>query len=332
MKNTSLNDIAAALSRFESFVIIGHQEPDGDALNSQLALGSFLKRRGKEVFLVSPGPFVRPEIMHKKKYFLDHLPEDISPSLTLAVILDCSTLDRIGYLADEIEGLTTAVIDHHASGNSFGDIVFIDSTAPSVTFLIQQIIEASGESLTPNEADLLFFGLVTDTGFFRHLEKDSGRVFKAAGRLIDAGASPKEAHYQMYGDRTLASRLLLGTLLTKAKALCGGRVITTRETRDDVARFGKINRDSDMLYQLLFSVQGVEVILLFRYEDEGELSVGLRSMRTIDVGSVAKQFGGGGHAKAAGFTWNRSYDEIERSLSRIFCRMLNNSEQDNVDK
>ncbi len=323
MKNTSLNRLLSSLDQYEFFIIIGHEEPDGDALNSQLALGSFLKRKGKQISLVSTGPFVRPEINHLEKKFLKHVPAHLPKSSTLAVILDCSTLDRIGYLADEIQGFTTAVIDHHASGKSFGDITFIDSKAPSVTFLIQLIIEASGETPTPEEAKLLFFGLVTDTGFFRHLESDSGRVCKAAGRLVDAGASPKEAHYRMYGDRTMESRILLGKLLSRAESFCGGRLIIIKETKEDVAFFGKNNRDSDMLYQLLFSVRRVEIILLLRFETENEISVGLRSIRDIDVGAVAKEFGGGGHAKAAGFTWNQSFHAVEDSLIHIFCTMLN---------
>ncbi len=322
MKATALTRLLSALDQYEFFVIIGHEEPDGDALNSQLALGSFLKRKGKQISLVSTGPFVRPEINYLEEKFLKHIPDNLPKTSTLAVILDCSTLDRIGYLADEIQGFTTAVIDHHASGENFGDITFIDSKAPSVTFLIQIIIEAAGEVPTPEEAKLLFFGLVTDTGFFRHLESDSGRVCKAAGRLVDAGASPKEAHYRMYGDRTLESRILLGKLLSRAESFCGGRLIIIRETKEDVAYFGKNNRDSDMLYQLFFSVKGVEIIVLLRYEKENEISIGLRSIRDIDVGAVAKKFGGGGHAKAAGFTWNQSFHAIEDILIRIFCAML----------
>lgn len=322
MKSKIPSELINAFRTFETFILLGHMEPDGDALSSQLALGSFLKRRGKTVILVSPGPFDRPEIAYQEKLFLKHIPSGLSKISALIVILDCSTIDRISYLGKEVSEFTKAVIDHHSSGESFGDIRYIDATAPSVTFMIQQIIEAFKETPTLEEAGLLLFGLATDTGFFRHLENKSGSVLKAAGRLVEAGASPKDAHYQMYGNRTFKSRKLLGTLLTKAESVCNGRVIITRETKEEVSLFGKENRDSDMLYQLLFSITGVVVIVLLRYENDSEISVGLRSIDKIDVGAVAKSFGGGGHIKAAGFTWNGTFDEIEKHLTDFFCLNL----------
>ncbi len=324
MGNTIPKELLFALDHYTSFVIIGHEEPDGDALSSQFALGSFLKRKNKNVFLVSPGPFVRPEIAAHEKKFLKHIPDRISNEETLVIILDCSTIDRISYLAQEIEGFTIAVIDHHSSGTPFGNIAYIDEHAPSVTFLIERLMNTLRETPTKEEAELLFFGLATDTGFFRHLESGSGEVFRVAGNLIDAGASPKEAHYRMYGERTFESRILLGTLLEKAESHCNGKIIIARETKEDFLRFGKIHRDSDTLYQLLFSVKSVEIVLLLRYEDTHEISVGLRSIKNIDVGAVAHDFGGGGHKKAAGFTWNRSFEEIEKSLLNVFCPLLNN--------
>ncbi len=311
-------DIITAIKNFNSFIIIGHREPDGDALSAQIALGSFLERKKKSVILVSPGPFDRPEIANQEKLFLKHIPASLSKNTTLTVIVDCSTIDRIGYLAGEIESMKIVVIDHHSSGKPFGDYKFINSEAPSTTFLIQQIIEAFKDVPTPEEADLLFFGLATDTGFFRHLDFGSGDTLKAAGRLVDAGTSPKEAHFRMYGNRTFESRELLGILLAKAVPFFNGKLVLVKETEVEVSRFGKQSRDSDILYQLLFSVKQVEVILLLRYESENEISVGLRSINNVDVGLVAKMFSGGGHKKAAGFTWAGTFDTIQNKLIDIF--------------
>ena len=313
-------DLLTALQEHKSFIIIGHKDPDGDSLSSQLAMASFLKRRGKEAFPVSPGPFNRKEIAEKEKFFLKHIPDTESKEATLVVVVDCSTLDRIDYLAEETDGYKIAVIDHHSAGKTFGDIIYIDPDAPSVTYMIHNIIESMGETPTREEAELLLFGLATDTGFFRHLETGTGKVFKAAGRLIDAGGSPKEVFAEMYGNRTLESRILLGKLLMNSESLCGGRLIFVVETKEDVSRFGRENRDSDFLYQLLTGVEKVEAVALLRYESEYEISVGLRSTGDIDVGAIAKSFGGGGHKKAAGFSSENSFSEVKKDLLTVLCR------------
>lgn len=312
-------ELLESLQEYDSFIIIGHKEPDGDALSSQLALASFLNRKGKQAVPVSPGPFDRKEIAEKEKLFLRHIPETFLKESTLIVVVDCSTIERIGYLAKEAEGYRIAVIDHHSSGETFGDIRYIDSEAPSVTHMIQKIIEAKGDSPTITEAELLLFGLATDTGFFRHLESGSGQVFKSAGRLVDAGASPKEVFSEMYGNRSFESRILLGKLLMNAESLCNGRIIFVVETKEDVSRFGKNSRDSDFLYQLLTGVENVETVALLRYESETEISVGLRSNGTVDVGTVAKNFGGGGHKKAAGFSSGNSFSELKKELLHLLC-------------
>ncbi len=314
--------LTEAFEKYDTFILIGHKEPDGDALSSQLALGSFLTRTGKKAIPVSPGPFDRREISDKEKYFKKHIPDGTDKKSALVVILDCSTLERIGYLAQEVKGFTIAVVDHHSSGQEFGDIRYIDPQAPSVTFMVNRIIETMGAVPTKEEAELLLFGLATDTGFFRHLEEGSAEVFKTAGKLVEAGSSPKRIFNEMYGNRTFESRKLLGILLSRAEKLCGGRIILTVETEEDVKTFGKENRDSDTLYQLLSGVEKTEAVILLRYENREEISVGLRSTGDIDVGSIAKGFGGGGHKKAAGFSSEKSFDEIKKDLMKEFCSRL----------
>ena len=206
-------ELMQALRKRDTFLLIGHKNPDGDCLSSQLAFGSFLERIGKEVCLLSPGPFDKPEIEHQEKYFQPHVPEDWKYRDPLVVVLDCSTIDRIGYLADEINDFDVAVVDHHNSGMSFGDLQFIRPEAPSVTFLVHKIIEAFNKEPTPEEAKLLFFGIATDTGFFRHLESGSEELFQSVAKLTKCGASPKDAHSEIYGGRTLKSKQLLGQLL-----------------------------------------------------------------------------------------------------------------------
>jgi phosphoesterase RecJ-like protein len=296
--------------RYSLFLIIGHTEPDGDCLSSQLVLSSYLERTGKNTILISAGPFTRTEIHDLEPLFHHHVPEEIDRRTTAVCIVDCSTLERIGYLGEEIEGLPIAVIDHHSAGKDFGTLRWIETSAPSVTFMIQKLIHGLGGLLEPEEAQTLLFGLATDTGYFRHLAENSDEVFKAAAELIQYGANPKAAYMKMYGGRSFNSRKLLGRILNRIESDFDGQAIYCFETLEDCELFGKESRDSDGLYQLLQGIAGAEVIVLIREEVPGFCSVGLRSKHFVDVGLLARQFGGGGHARAAGFSRYAERDSI----------------------
>ena len=161
------------IDRHGPFYIIGHKEPDGDCIGSQLALASFLRRNGKNAYLCSAGPFSRTEIMPYESRFLIEAPPERPSERAAAIILDCSSLKRIGSVAETLPKVPIAFIDHHAAGTATGDAIYIDDRAPSVTAMILLLIEAMGGIPTKEEAEYLFFGLGTDTGFFRHLDEHS---------------------------------------------------------------------------------------------------------------------------------------------------------------
>jgi phosphoesterase RecJ-like protein len=287
------------------FLVAGHKEPDGDCVGSQLALVSVLGRLGKRAVPCSSGPFTRTEVMPYEGRFTARLGETERKDARI-ILMDCSSWDRTGDLAPFLEGLPTAVIDHHAvgqyaSGEGAGAApVYLDPGAPSTTFMTQRLIEALGLSPSPEEAELLFFGLCTDTGFFRHVDAGGAETFTAAARLIAAGANPKKIFLTVHGGKSLNSRILLGTVLSHSQAYFGGKLILSTEAYEDTRRFGLESRDSDMLYQLLQSVTGVEAVGIIRQETPENCALGFRSQDKVDVAEIAARFGGGGHKNAAG--------------------------------
>jgi len=312
--------ILAFLGAWSCYCIVGHKEPDGDCIGSQLALASFLARQGKRIILLSSGPFARTEISRYATLFSNRLdPKDILPGSTALVVIDCSSISRVGSIADSIPaGLPQAFIDHHASGEASGDVRFVDTGAPAVTCLVQTIIEASG-SPTKEEAEHLLFGLCTDTGFFRHLDERSSAVFSMTSRLVSAGASPKRAFEMMHGGKPFASRKLMGELLVKAESCYDGKLIITSIGLEDQQRYGLVGRDSDMLYQLLMTVEGLEVVVVVRQESPSECTVGFRSREAVDVASIAASFGGGGHRLAAGLHLEGQVDDIVGKMIAAFA-------------
>ncbi len=313
------------IDSYTSFAIVGHKEPDGDCLCSQLTTASLLSKLGKRSVLLSPGPFVRPEIMHLEQEFHSSLETGIREtgvSPEAAIIVDCSTAERIGDLGKELEGTPSCVIDHHASGDSFGRARFVDPDAPSVTLMIFQLYRFLRVRLEKEDAQLLMFGLCTDTGYFRHLGKNGADAFRVSADLVECGASAKETFHDMYGNRSLQSRTLLGLLLSRTESYFDGRFLLTYETLEDTGKYGRRNRDSDSLYQQLQAVAGCEGIALIREESETESSVGLRSLHDLDVGALAQRLGGGGHRNAAGYSVKGRVSEIRSALLEELEREL----------
>ncbi|MFP4376889.1 MAG: DHH family phosphoesterase [Spirochaetales bacterium] len=321
--------LLAFLQDYDTYYLVTHTEPDGDCLASSLALGSFLERvLGKTVHHLNEGPFERREIIRYQRYFRPTLdPADRAVAKNpAAVILDCTGPDRVGKLADQIDGLPTAVIDHHASGAPYGDVRLVDPSQAATCYLIQLTIEAiaqqigvpPSETLTSDEAYLLFFGIATDTGFFRHLEANSAALFAAVSRLMARNVSPKEIHAHMTGGKTLASRQLLATLLGRAKPFAGQQGLITYETISDIQEYGKVSRDSDPLYQLMFSIEGIRAAAVIREENETSCTGSLRSIDSIDVSRIAQLFGGGGHKRAAGFACDKPYRDVLEQVVEEF--------------
>jgi phosphoesterase RecJ-like protein len=308
------------------FLVAGHKEPDGDCVGSQLALCSLLRRLGKEAVPCSAGPFKRTEILPYAKLFIS-APGEAERKNARVIVVDCSAPYRTGDLAACLEGLPAAVIDHHATGDhppsSAETPVFLDPEAPSVTFLILLLFEALGETPAPEEAELLFFGLCTDTGFFRHVDEGGAETFAAAARLVGAGASPKKVFQAIHGGKSLGSRILMGMLLARTESFFEGRLLLSSEEYEETRRFGLEGRDSDSLYQLLQSVAGVEAIVIIRQETPENCTAGFRSRDAIDVAAIAAEFGGGGHKNAAGFSAAGTIKELRPKIlaafEKVFC-------------
>jgi phosphoesterase RecJ-like protein len=311
------------IQKGSKFLVAGHHEPDGDCVGSQLALVSVLKRLGKEAIPCSAGPFKRTEIASLSDRFISQIGEKEREG-SRVIIVDCAAPDRTGDLEGALKGLPTAVIDHHATNSevSPGTIVFLDTEAPSVTFMILAVIEALGLIPTQEEVGFLFFGLCTDTGFFRHVDDGGAETFAYASRMIRAGANPKNTFQTIYGGKSLGSRILLGHILSRLETYYNGKLAYSFETYEDTQNFGLEGRDSDSLYQLVQSIAGVEAIAVIRQESADFCTVGLRSRDKVNVAEIAARFGGGGHKNASGLKTAGTIEEIKPKLIEAFGYQL----------
>ncbi|MDR0910395.1 MAG: bifunctional oligoribonuclease/PAP phosphatase NrnA [Spirochaetaceae bacterium] len=331
--NKELYQVINFIENGKKFIVLGHAEPDGDCLGSQLAASFLLRQLGKEVVLVSAGPFNRSEITNLTKLFKNQITQDDltdadgAPSHCL--VLDCAALDRMtqntsdSTIIEDIAGLPLAMIDHHRSrkeDHDKGAIVYVDAEAPSTTYIVESLFEAFKVQPDAEATEQLFFGLCTDTGFFRHVEAGKPAAFECATKLVALGANPKKAFQKMHGSKSLNSRLLLSCILGRTETFFDGRLAFSYETLEESLKFGKESRDSDSLYQLLQAIEGVEAIAVIRQEDAQVCTVGLRSADKVNVAAIAAKHQGGGHYNAAGFTVKIEEGEPLKVLKDIILK------------
>jgi len=307
------------------FIIAGHKEPDGDCIGSQLALRSALVRLGKKAVVCSEGPITRKELNGYNSQFTAVLTEEDKTDAKV-IIVDCIGVGRTGSLQEMLEKFPCAIIDHHEAvihkASTVQAPVFADPDSPSCTLLIEKVITALDLELTEEEAALLFFGLCTDTGYFRHLTENDAYVFEVAAKMIRCGASPKKTFQKIYGHKSTESRILIGNILSRIESYFGGKLLISYETLEDLNTFGFENRDSDILNQLLQSIDGVEAIAVIRQECCDSCTVSLRSIDKIDVAQIAVSFGGGGHKNASGLTMQGTIPNIRQIMLESFSKFF----------
>lgn len=317
--------LKAFIESHEYFYIAGHKEPDGDCVVSCIGISKLLEQLKKPYILLNAGPFKRIEIKKFAELFTDQMEfqtEDERKKTGL-IICDCSEISRLGEINGDLTELDTFIIDHHKTANiPDGTGAITDSTCPAAALLVQLIYENLVGEIPLELAQLLFFGIMTDTGFFRFLSPNDSDVLVAISRLVKAGADPRKTYDYITSGKAFSTRKLLGILLDHAERYLDGRLIVTYETIDDTKLWGQEGRDSDALYSTLLAVQGVEAVAFVRQDTDTTVTAGLRSRDNVDVSEVASKFGGGGHKNASGLSCDGKLATFIPALVKEFARIM----------
>ena len=289
----------------DSFALTTHTRADCDAIGSELGLLYALEALGKRVRIINAD--APPE--HIRFIDLEGRVEVLGEGVTIEevhqadahIICDTSAWGQLGAMADVIRSTPAQrfVIDHHQSGDDLGATVLKDDTAEATGRLIVEAMDALGVQLSPKAAMPLFTAIATDTGWFR-FPSVSPVTYRTIARLMEAGANPSELFQQLYDRNTAARVRLHGRIMESLKLEVDGRVAFGQATDEDFLVTGAAQADTEDVVNRLLSVEGVEVAVLLANMEPGLIKASLRSRTIVDVRPVAEQFGGGGHAKAAG--------------------------------
>lgn len=312
--NATLPQIARELAAHESFVICGHVNPDGDCLGSQLALASALRSLGKKAICV----LAQPGSVGESFAFLPRV-GDMVPASSYAgdvdvfVAVDVPTLERMGDAAPlHARASLSVTIDHHASSAAVSALNYIDPDAASTTMLIWELAGYMVSSRSAELALCAYTGLVSDTGRFQYQNATSD-AFSAASEMIGAGADAAFVSRQIYQNRSYPSILLEARAIERIRFLRAGQVALSWVSQSDFSECKAQKSDAEPLVDILRSLSGVRVACMLR-EETGCVRGSLRAKDKTDVAAIAREFGGGGHVAAAGFTFEGS---LERALACV---------------
>jgi phosphoesterase RecJ-like protein len=312
-QTTDLQAIVDALQRHERFLVVTHENPDGDALGSLLAMSLALRQLGKDAVMYLPGQTPLPQEYGFMPLgdLVRERPSDAAERVLLAV--DCAKEDRIGDESVRSGAPLVLDIDHHHDNTRFGDVNLIVADASSTGEILRDVFAELGVELTPELAEPLYIALVTDTGRFQYANT-TPKSLRLAAELVEAGADVHAVFQQVYESVEFGKLKLLARALGRAEVLEGGRIVVSHLLRTDFAEVGAAEPYSEGIIDYLRAVEGAELAVLIREQMHGSPHAHKGSLRSsideLDVSVIARSFGGGGHRQAAGFSSDAPLEEI----------------------
>ncbi len=327
-RQSSRDEVLDELRGAEKVIVVTHENPDGDALGSLIAMQEILTAVGKDaVMFMDSGEFPLP---YEYRFFplpgLVSTPPDDLGERTI-VFLDCGSLDRNPAEALKPPDGLMLNIDHHHDNTRFGTVNLVDPEASCTAEIVWDLLHGLGVEPTITIAEALYVGLITDTGRFMY-ENTGTRAHEMAAELIGAGVDVHEIYRRVYEGIPYGKLALLARGLAKVERYDEGRLTLTSLTAQDFTESGAEESYSEGVIDHLRAVQGTAVAALVRErigaaEDAPPIKVSLRSGDDrIDVSRIARAQGGGGHRQAAGFSTALTGEELVGFLREQIAQQL----------
>src|SRR6266542_2902940 len=319
-----LRAVADALRSRDRFLLVTHENPDGDALGSLLATKLTLDSLGKEseMYLYGDAPLPREYAFMPLEGLRREPPPDAAERVLVA--LDCANEQRLGPDPTLLEQASLTInIDHHHDNTRFGDLNLIVSDASSTAEVLRDVLAELGVALTPEIAEALYIALVTDTGRFQYTNT-TPKALRLGAELVEAGADVHRVFQGIYESVEFAKLKLLARALERAEIYEGGRLVVSYLLRSDFTELNVAEAFSEGIIDYLRAVEGAEMASMFREpprRDGPQRLVSLRASNDeLDVSAIARKSNGGGHRQAAGFSSDESVEEITQFIHDEFVR------------
>jgi bifunctional oligoribonuclease and PAP phosphatase NrnA len=322
---SELAAVADAVRTHDRFLLITHENPDGDALGSLLAAKLTLDALGKESVMYVPG---RAPLPAEYKFMpLAELHRELPADAAERVVftLDCANESRLGEGQRALEAARLSLnVDHHHDNTRFGDVNVVLAEASSTGEIIRDLLRELRLDLTPELAEALYIALVTDTGRFQYANT-TPKALRLAAELVEAGADVHRVFQSVYETVQLAKLKLLARALDRAQVYDGGGLVVSYLLKTDFAEVGAAEPYSEGIIDFLRAVEGAELAALIREPPapgRPARRVSLRSSSDeLDVSAIARASGaGGGHRQAAGFSSELEIPAIVEFIRTEFAK------------
>jgi phosphoesterase RecJ-like protein len=291
-------EIRRAIDPVRRVLLLAHKDPDGDTLGSALAMSIVLQRMGKQVALRVHGKV--PDMYEFLPNFAIVNNEEAGKPFDVVLVMDASNLDRLGEAMDDVVAGTPVInVDHHVSNTQFGDINLVTASACSTAEVTFDLLNDWGVEISADVANNLYAGVLTDTGGFRH-ENTTERALDIAARLVHQGADAAGIAEKVYKSYKLSTMKLTALVLGTMDFDCDDRLVHAQVSQELLDRAGAEMDETEGLIDLLQSVEGLELAILFKEIAPRLTKISVRSRGHASANELAAGFGGGGHERAAG--------------------------------
>lgn len=322
MNLEAIQTIKTTLENYNNYIILPHVMPDGDTIGSSAALAQFLHQAGKKAVVLVEDTVPSNLRMIPRTLFVE-MDEFVEPKEEyVAIAVDSSDMGRLGDRMALLPNRSLlAVIDHHRTNTHFGDINYVDEHASSTGEIVYELAGEFGFQLDNVAATALYIALSTDTGSFRY-DNTTSKTMRIASDLMAAGIDAKSINTDLYQNQPLNKVMLLMHALENMRLVAHDRIALVPLTTEMMQTHRAIYEDTDGISEYIRSIQGVEVVALFKELGEGKIKVSMRSKYDFDVSVVSTQYGGGGHKRAAGCTLEMSMNQAMTEFEKVILEQM----------
>ncbi len=307
-----LNDAVAFLSKYDSFLLIAHVAPDGDAFGSCLALQMLLRRLGKTAQVICDDPV--PHLYGFLPGAQAVLPGNADADAEAFVAVDCADIGRTGKQWQRAKGKPSLCIDHHVTNPAFADVNCIEDCAATGE-LICLLYEAFGVVISAEAGMCLYTAIATDTGNFAY-SSVTPRTFSLMAKVMESGFDLPECNRLLYRNERLQKLRMTARTVENAKLYRDEQIIVGVISKAETEALGGLKADAEGIIDYLRDVETVVAACFLREEGENEVKVSLRSKTKVDCAALARVMGGGGHVRAAGATLYMPLAEAEKQVTK----------------
>jgi phosphoesterase RecJ-like protein len=303
-----LRQIVKEIQARQRFVVCSHARPDGDSIGSELAMAFALRALGKQAHVVNKDAPLAP-LMGFPGVADIEIAERVDGEYDAAIIMECGDLARTGLTG--LDRYFIINIDHHPGNAEYGQINWFDATAAACGEMVFQLIETLGVPLSNEIATHIYLAILTDTGSF-HYSNISPITFDICRQTLEAGVDPVLVARSVYDSNNMGRLKLFGAVLSAMQIDSTGRIAIVYLDHEMAREAGGTYDDTEGLINLPLTVKEIQAVVFFKQIEGDQYRVSMRSKGDIDIGAVAKQFGGGGHKNAAGCSVSGAIDSLQK--------------------